>query len=79
MIEAKPRPYMPRRRTRRAIVVATLTFCVGIINFTTIWGDPANSLHTSAQAWAFSLAAAVISGYIFGAVWDNQNVLRDGK
>ncbi len=71
-----PDTHLPRRRTRRAIVVATLTFCSSIIIYVVVSGDPANSLHQSALSWAFTLCGATIGGYIFGAVWDNQNVLK---
>jgi ABC-type transport system involved in cytochrome c biogenesis permease subunit len=71
-----PETHLPKRRTRRAIAVAVLTFCAVTIEMVLWQGDPTNSLHTSALSWSYSLAAATVGGYIFGAVWDNQNVLR---
>ncbi len=73
-----PQNYMPRRSTRRKIVYATLFTCAQMAFYIIGWGDPANTLHTSALSWAFTLAGATIGGYIFGAVYDNQNVLKGG-
>ncbi len=70
--------YMPRRSTRRKIVYATLFTCAQVVGYVLVMGDPANTLHASALSWAFTLAGATIGGYIFGAVWDNQNVLKGG-
>lgn len=79
-MSAVPESHLPKRSTRRKIVYATLSFCAFTIFNVIVLGDPENTLHQSALSWAFTLAAATIGGYIFGAVWDNQNVLRgDGK
>jgi hypothetical protein len=39
-------------------------------------GDPTNTLHTSALAWAFSTTIFVLGGFIFGAVYDNYNMYK---
>jgi hypothetical protein len=70
--------WTPRRRTRRGIAIGTLVGCGLIIFYTVIHGDPGNTLHQSALSWAFTLAGATIGGYIFGAVWDNAQVLKTG-
>ncbi len=72
----KPESYMPRRSTRRSIVYVTLSFCAVLSAYVIGWGDPANTLHTSALSWAFTLAGMTIGGYIFGATFDNANVLK---
>ena len=80
VIEAKPSEHWtPRRRTRRRITVCTLLGCGAIIFYVIGYGEPANTLHQSALSWAFTLAGATIGGYLFGAIWDNQNVLRSGR
>ncbi len=76
MTDDTSQSYMPRRRTRRRIVYATLFICSQLVGYVVVWGDPANTLHASALSWAFTLAGMTIGGYIFGAVWDNQNVIR---
>ena len=78
MIETPPRSYMPRRRTRRRIVYWTLFTCAQLVIYVVAWGNPENTLHASTLSWAFTLAGMTIGGYIFGAVWDNQNVLKGG-
>ena len=67
---------LPTRRTRKKIVYGTLCFCAAAIGLTTVFGDPANSLHVSAQSWAFGMAGATVFAYVFGAVVDNFNVMR---
>lgn len=69
--------YLPTRSTRRKIVYATLMFCAALITFIVYEGKPDNSLHSSALGWAFTTALAVIGAYVFGAVWDNSNVLKN--
>jgi len=76
MIEAPIQPYMPTRGTRRKIVRITLLACALIVFYVVGWGDPANTLHASALSWAFTLSGATIGGYIFGATFDNMNVLK---
>lgn len=61
----------PSNRTRVNIVTITLIFCFSIIIFAIGWGDPTNSLHSSALAWAFAMTAAVVGAYVFGTTWDN--------
>ena len=67
---------LPLRSTRKWIVVGTLLFCAAIISGIVWKGDPVNTLHTSALAWAFSSSIAVIMGYVFGAVYDNYNLYK---
>lgn len=69
-------PRIPTRNARRTIVATTLWFCAGVIIMTAGYGDPMNSLHSSAMSWAWSLAAATIGSYTFAAVWDNHNILK---
>lgn len=67
---------LPLRKTRKQIVSATLLFCAAIIVGVVWKGDPTNTLHTSALAWAFSSSIAVVMGYVFGAVYDNYNLYK---
>ncbi len=56
---------LPKRRTRRRIVVVTLFACFSLIGWIVAEGDPTNSLHESAMAWAFWMSMFVIGGFIF--------------
>lgn len=67
---------LPSRRTRRRFVIATLVFCWSVAVYVIGWGNPTNSLHVSALAWAFGTSAATIFAYVFGAVMDNWNVSK---
>jgi len=72
-IASKVKSMMPKRRTRRNIVYATLIFTFGLVGYLVGFGTPENSLHVSALAWAFSTTIFVIGGYVFGSVVDNLN------
>lgn len=68
---------LPLRKTRKHVVYTTLGFCGAVIAAVTYAGDPANTLHVSAQSWAFGTSIAIIMGYVFGAVADNYNLYKN--
>lgn len=70
---------LPNRSTRKRFVIYMLVFCAIVIGYTILAGDPANSLHVSAMAWAWGVAATTFFAYVFGAVVDNFNVMRHKK
>lgn len=67
---------IPREKIRRRFVQATLMFCGALITGIVVKGDPANTLHSSALAWAFATSAATMFAYVFGAVVDNMNLFN---
>lgn len=64
----------PSWRIRRRIVVATLFFCAGEIVYLTVWGQDTDLASTIANG-VLILAGSVIASYVFGAVWDDRNVM----
>jgi ABC-type antimicrobial peptide transport system permease subunit len=62
---------LPTRGTRKKLVIASLLFCWTTIIYIVLKGDPTNSLHTSALAWAFASWLATFGAYVFGAAWEN--------
>lgn len=70
---------LPNRSTRKRFVIYMLLFCGFVIGYTIGWGNPGNSLHVSAMAWAWGVAATTFFAYVFGAVIDNLNVMRHKK
>lgn len=68
---------LPTRQTRKLVVACTLTFCAMLAVLVTFSGNPENSLHVSAQSWAFGMATATVFAYVFGAVIDNFNVIKN--
>lgn len=44
-----------------------MVFAVAIVILTTWKGDPANSLHTSAQGWGFAIIGVILVGFGVGA------------
>lgn len=66
----------PSWKIRRRIIVATLLFCAFLVGYVTIWGDARPVLEVVVIG-AFGLALSVIGSYIFGAVWDDRNVMKE--
>lgn len=70
---------LPTRKTRKRLVIAVLVFCASVIGSIITWGDPSNSLHTSAMAWSFATLVGTFFAYVFGAVVDNWSVINKSK
>jgi hypothetical protein len=71
MADAFPKPSW---RVRRAIIIGTLIFCAAEILYLTVWGQDTDLAETIANGLIL-LAASVIGAYVFGAVWDDRNVM----
>jgi hypothetical protein len=71
MAEVFPRPSW---RIRRTVIVATLIFCAVEIAYLTIWGKDTRLSETIANGLVI-LAGSVIGAYIFGAAWDDRNIM----
>lgn len=54
---------------RWALIFAGLTeiVCWVVVGLVTVYGKPGNSLHESAQSWAFAMIGIVLAGLGFGA------------
>ena len=59
-------------KIRRRIVVGTLLFCAAILARLVVGGDD-TELNQSIANGVVLLAGSVISGYVFGAVLDDNN------
>ena len=68
----------PSWRIRRRIIVATLLFCAGEIIYLTLWGEDTSLAETIANG-VLILAGSTIGSYVFGAVWDDRNVMAMRK
>lgn len=66
--------HKPSWRIRRRVIVATLLFCAGEIVYLTGWGQDTNLASTIANG-VLILAGSVIGAYVFGAAWDDRNVM----
>lgn len=67
---------MPSQHTQRVFVTVMALFCWSLIVYIVGWGDPHNSLHTSALAWAFGTSTAVVFAYVFGSSVDTWNLMK---
>lgn len=65
----------PPWTVRRRIVVATLAFCASITVWLVVKGGD-STVHETIAVGVIGLAAATIGSYVFGAVWDDSNVIR---
>lgn len=61
---------LPPRDVRLGMVCGVLLLCIAVIVFCLFRGDPANSLHQSALAWAWTLIGAVTLFYLGATGWD---------
>ena len=60
-------------KIRRRIILTTLLFCGFCIAYIMLKGEP-NSLNEMIILSSFGLAGTVIGSYVFGAVWDDNNM-----
>ncbi|QHJ77395.1 MAG: hypothetical protein [Caudoviricetes sp.] len=65
----------PSWSVRRRLIIAVLTFCAFCITYVMVWGDD-RSVHEMIIISAFGTAASVLGSYVFGAVWDDANVMK---
>lgn len=65
----------PPWKLRRRIINLTLLFCAGIVIWLVIDGRDTNLAAATVNA-AFLLAGMVIGSYVFGAAWDDRNVMK---
>lgn len=66
----------PSWKIRRRIVIATLIFCAFCVLWIMIRGDERSVLEVIVMC-AFGLAGSTIGAYIFGATWDDRNVMKE--
>lgn len=68
----------PSWKVRRRIIHTTLLFCAFCVLWIMFKGDE-RSVHEVIVMSSFGLALSVIGSYIFGAVWDDKNVMQHGR
>lgn len=66
----------PSWKIRRRIVIATLGFCAGCITYLMICGQADSRLHETIAYGLFGTGISVIGSYVFGATWDDMNVMK---
>lgn len=67
----------PTWRIRRRVVVLTLIFCAGTVIYLLVWGADSKVNETIAMG-SYFLAGSTIGAYVFGASWDDSNVMKFG-
>lgn len=65
----------PPWKQRRRIVQSTLLFCAGMVAWL-IWKGEDTNLASAVANACFFLAGSVIGAYVFGAAWDDKNVMQ---
>jgi DMSO reductase anchor subunit len=65
----------PPWNARRRIVHGTLLFCAAMVIWLVWKGEDTNLASAIANA-CFFLAGSVIGAYVFGAAWDDKNVMQ---
>ena len=70
--------YRPTWENRRRVIFATLVFCAAIIAYC-VWKDTGSKTHETALTMAFICATSIIGAYVFGATWDDANVIKGAR
>ena len=67
----------PSWKYRRRVVFGTLIFCALAITWLVVRGEDIR-LHETIAIGLIGLAVSVIGSYVFGAAWDDRNVMLHG-
>lgn len=67
----------PSWKHRRRVVFGALFFCAGAIGYLIGAGED-TVLHRAIAEGLVMLAAGIIGSYVFGAAWDDRNVMVHG-
>lgn len=65
----------PPWKMRRRVIVGCLLFCAAVVFWLAIFG-PDTELNRSIANALVLLAGSVIGSYVFGATWDDANVMK---
>jgi hypothetical protein len=60
---------------RRLIIIGYLLLCGSLLLYLTIWGKD-DELRRTLALGLTTLAGTIITGYVFGAVWDDRNFMQ---
>lgn len=74
-METNTGTYRPTWKRRRRVIFLTLAYCAGNVSYLVAAGADTR-VNETAVAGLIVLAAAIIGSYVFGAVWDDKNVLN---
>lgn len=66
----------PPWKERRFIIKSTLLFCATVVAYLAVVGQGENRLHETIVLGCFALAGSVIGAFIFGATWDDRNIMK---
>lgn len=65
----------PSWKLRRIVVFSTIGFCWGAIIYLLGWA-PDDGLRQTLAMGLVALAGSVVTSYVFGAAWDDKNVMQ---
>ena len=71
-------PSGDRWKHRRRLVYAALIYCAAMVAWLGVVAEP-SSLREQLALALVALAGAVIGAYVFGAAWDDKNMLKGGR
>ena len=78
MVDLSKGGYKPVWKNRRRVIFLALLFCAALIGYLAVEGTDTR-LNETIAVGAFFLAGAVIGSYVFGAAWDDKNVMDSLK
>lgn len=68
----------PSWKIRRTVVIVTLIFCAAITVYLTGWGKD-DELRATIASGVLFLAGTVLTGYVFGVVWNDTSAMKHAK
>lgn len=80
MVDTQSGTYRPTWKNRRRTIFGTLAYCaITSLYLINPWAGPDVEVAKMALMMNAILAASVIGSYVFGATWDDKNVLASLK
>lgn len=70
--------FRPKWENRRRVIFLTLLFCAGCIIYVMVQGNDTRVNETIVMM-SFITMISVIGSYVFGAAWDDKNILGELK
>lgn len=66
----------PSWKNRRRVVFGTLAYCAVLVAYIVISGNDTR-LNETAVTGLLVLAGSVVGSYVFGAVWNDKNIMQN--
>ena len=76
--QLKDPEFRPKWENRKRVIFLSLIFCAFCILYVMLTGED-TKLNETIVTMSFIAAISIIGSYVFGAAWDDKNVMKGGK